>query len=165
MVAVAGGGEFEVVAVDGGCACFGVGFDPAPGGEGDEAVGGVVASGGRGFCVGGGGVGGEELRGFADEVLLGLFGEGSGGLDGAAGLVGVPAGEEGDVGLLAGGEDGVGGFGEEVAVDNGAEARGVGTWRGDGLEELLGGKGAKGDEVAGAVGGLSEGYVAGLNCR
>ena len=51
---------------------------------------------------------------------------------GGTDFVGVPAGEERDVGLLAGGEDVRDGLGEEVAVDVGAEAGGGGVvlaWR------------------------------------
>ena len=43
----------------------------------------------------------------------------------AADFVGIPSGEQRDVGLLAGGVDLGDGVGKEVAVDDGAEAR----WR------------------------------------
>ncbi len=53
---VAGGGEVETVAVDGGVAGFNLGFEPGPGGVSDEAVGDEIACGFEGLGAGGVGV-------------------------------------------------------------------------------------------------------------
>ncbi len=110
VVLVAGVAECEEVAIDGRVAGLGLRLDPAPGGEGDEAVADEIAGGREGLGVGGGGVEGEEVVGAVAKVFVGLGGEAFGGdgggeEDGGANFVGVPSGEEGNVGLLAGGVD------------------------------------------------------------
>ena len=111
-----------------------LGFEPAPGGVVDEAVAGEVACGDEGFGVGGCGVEGEKFLGVVAEVGLRGCGEAGGGGFGfghddlAAGFVGVPTGEEGDVSLLAGGVDVGDGVGEEIAVDGGARSAAGVAW-------------------------------------
>jgi hypothetical protein len=103
-----------------GRAGFDLGFKPGPGFEGDGLVAGVVIGGAGGFGVGGGGIEREEFEGVGAEVDVRLNGEAVGGGDGGGTVfVGDPAGEQGDVGLLAGGVDVSKGVGEEIAVDDG----------------------------------------------
>ena len=163
---VVGGGKVEAITVDGGFASFDLGFKPGPGGVGDEAVAEKVACGLDGFHVGGGRVEGQELAGVGAKLFLGQGGEAGGGggdgivKDGRSDFVGVPAGEEGDVCLLAGGEDGGHGLGEEVAIDVRAEAgRYGGGMGGGGFEDVVGGELSEVGEAGGVEGGLGEGGV------
>ena len=136
-----------MVAEDGRVAGSDLGFKPAPGGIGDEVVPGEVACGDGGFVVGGCWIESEELLGVVAEVGLGGCGEAGGGGFGfrhddlSSRLVGVPTGQERDLGLFAGGIDAGDGVGEEVAVDAGPEAR---RWwrclRCGGLEDVVGGE-------------------------
>src|SRR6185437_4150972 len=109
VILIAGVGEGEEVTVDGSVAGQDLRLDPAPGGEGDEAVADEVSGGGEGFGIAGGGIDGEEVFGAVAELFVGLGGKAFGGdgwlgeEDGGANLVGVPTGEEGNVGLLTSG--------------------------------------------------------------
>ena len=161
MVVVAGRAEVEEVAIDGGVAGGDLGFEPAPGGVGDEAVAGVVAGGAEGFGVGGGGVDGEEVFGVRRRSLCAaVCGEAVGGErrawpdDLAAAFVGVPAGEERDVGLLAGGVDARGrsrgGSSRRCRGRSAGRRCGLG---GGGFDDVVGGELAEVGELGGAEGG------------
>ena len=149
MIFVAGAAEVKAVAVDGGLAGGDLRFKPGPGGVGDEAVAGEVRCCFDGISVCGAGVGFEEIGGelrrviFLKPGLIGFSGDGLFGVkDGEACFVAVPAGDEGDVCLFAGGVDRIDGFGEEVAVDIAAKACRwrAGNWRGDWFQNFLWGE-------------------------
>src|ERR1700679_3379191 len=72
MEFVAGGAEIEAVTVDMGFAGVDLGLQPAPGGEGDEAVAGEISGRRHGLGVGGRGIDGEDvLYVFAEAALEG----------------------------------------------------------------------------------------------
>lgn len=157
----AGTGFLEIITIYGFAAAGAdLHIGPFPGGEANEAIGGQVGCNELDVVVGSGVVDVENrvcprtIEFFysgliAGDGRLGFVGEDTL----VAGFFGVPADEEGDMGLFAGREDGIGTFRKEVAIDVDGETEGVGFFCR--FKNLFGRHGAQGRE-AGCAGGFLE---------